>query len=74
MKSLPLLGSLDAWTPEQLLAVHDFCQLIGETIWQYHGEELIDHIRRQDRASRINGPTTTEQENLPLPFEDDLSF
>lgn len=74
MKSESLLESLATWTPEQLLAFHDFCQLMGETIWQHHSQTLIDHLRTADSAPRIDWPKPTVEENLQLPFDDDLTF
>ena len=74
MKTLSLLESMDTWTPEQLLAVHDFCQQMGETIWQHHSETLIDHLRKEDSAQRILWPEPAWEENLSLPFDDDLTF
>ena len=74
MSSPSPLEKLDTWTPEQLLAVYDFCQMMGETIWQLRSEDLVDHLRRKENASATNWPATVEEENLPLPFDDDLPF
>ena len=74
MKPLSLLESLDRWTPEQLLAVHDFCQLMSDTIWKQHSEQLIAHLRLEESAPRIDWPKPAGEENLKLPFDDDLSF
>lgn len=74
MKTLSLLESMDTWTPDQLLAVHDFCQQMAETIWQQHSETLIDHLRKEEHARRIQWPEPTREENLWLPFDDELPF
>lgn len=74
MKTLPLLESLDTWTPEQLLAVHDFCQQMAEMIWQHHSDTLIDHLRKQEHSRRIDWPELPVETNLSLPFDDELPF
>ena len=74
MKTLSLLESLDSWTPEQLLAVHDFCQQMGEMIWTHHSDTLIDYLRKQERYQRIDWPEPPAETNLPLPFDDELPF
>ncbi len=74
MKTLSLLESLDTWTPEQLLAVHDFCQQMGEMIWQHHNEMLIDYLRKEERAQRIDWPQPAVDTNLSFPFDDEIPF
>jgi hypothetical protein len=74
MKILPLLELLDTWTPEQLLAVHDFCQQMSEMIWHHHSETLIDHLRTQEHCQRIDLSEPPVETNLSLPFDDELPF
>ncbi|MFK7893989.1 MAG: hypothetical protein AB8B63_24455 [Granulosicoccus sp.] len=74
MKTLSLLESMDTWTPEQLLAVHDFCQQMGEMIWVQYSETLIEHLRQEEHAQRIRWPEPAKDENLSLPFDDELPF
>jgi len=74
MRTLSLLESMDAWTPEQLLAVHDFCQQIEQLIWQNYSETLIDHLQKQEHFQKSTWPEPAVETNLSLPFDDELPF
>lgn len=74
MKTLSLLETMDTWTPEQLFAVHDFCQQMGEMIWIHHSEVLLDHLRQEEHAQKNQWSQQTQEENLSLPFDDELPF
>ena len=55
------------WTPEQLLAVYDFCRLMSEAIWQQHEDTLLEQMIDSDRESDL----LDNNDNLELPFDDD---
>jgi len=41
MNHSTLFDSMEQWTPEQLLAVVDFCQMLSDSIWSHHDQRLI---------------------------------
>lgn len=73
-KTLP--GTMNDWSPEQLLAIHEFCQLMAELIWQHHGEQLIEYLRDETVDYCANNQTTSagEDQQLSLIFDDNLTF
>ncbi len=68
MSTAPLLESMRHWSPEQLLAVHDFCQMVSETLWKHYADELLEHLDTKD----YGGSASTVEVDLPLPFDDDF--
>lgn len=61
-------------TSEQLLAIYDLCQIITENLWLRHEQALLEQMIEQHR---INGQTAlagTANDNLELPFDDELPF
>lgn len=71
MKNDNLPDAMTQWTPEQLLAVHDCCQLIGEMIWQNHQSRLLEYLADESIAC---GSESMANENVQLPFDDALPF
>ncbi|MDB3936422.1 hypothetical protein N9383_06880 [Granulosicoccus sp.] len=74
MNTPPLLKSSGAWSLEQLLAVHGFCQQIGKMVWQHHSETLIGYLSKQGRSQRFYWPEPPAQTNLSLPFNEGMEF
>lgn len=62
------------WTPKQLLAVHEFCQILADTIWQKHGDKLIHHIRQEEDKLYAPRAAPVYNVNLELPFMDETAF
>ena len=58
-----------------MLAVHDFCQLISDTIWTHHGEQLLDHIDATEKEDQNDSPNVSLSDKTPsAAFNDDLPF
>ena len=74
MKPEPFFPLIEAWSPAQKLAVYDFCRLLSETLWQQYEDELIDEMIRLDRTNGFAPLRDTDDRNLELPFDDELSF
>ena len=74
MTNNSLLESMSDWSPEQLLAVHDFCQMVCDTILKHHAGLLLEHLNGTKVASSIDCSSDTAEYNLALPFDDELSF
>jgi hypothetical protein len=68
MSTAPLLESMRHWSPEQLLAVHDFCQMVSDTLWKHHYDELLEHLNAKDDGGLAN----CVEIDLPLSFDDEL--
>jgi len=63
------------WTPEQLLAVYDFCRLMSEAIWLQHEDTLLEQMIDSDQAGKSGlQAQQTDHLNLELPFNDDTPF
>ena len=71
--TLPL-SMMETWSPEQRLAVYDFCRLISETLWQHDHDRLLEAMIRDDQARGFDHAYDLDNQNLELPFEDDLPF
>jgi hypothetical protein len=75
MSTPPLLAMMQHWSPEQKLAVYDFCRLISETLWQHYEDVLLEQMINADRDNGFENLNNASHRNLELPFEDDdLSF
>lgn len=74
MNESQLFDSMEQWTPEQLLAVVDFCQMLSDSIWLHHDQRLIEYLDKQNPPPRISWPDEPVEINLQLPFDDDLDF
>jgi hypothetical protein len=75
MTTPPLpLSIMDTWSPEQRLAVYDFCRLISEILWQHDRDGLLEAMIRDDRDHGFDHAYDLDHRNLELPFEDDLPF
>lgn len=62
---------MQSWTPSQLLAVYDFCQMMSEQIWQQHEDALLDQMMEADRERGHELlDNSIQSENLELPFDD----
>lgn len=61
---------MEQWTPEQLLAVVDFCQMLSDSIWLHHDQRLIEYLETKDTSPRISWPDEAVEINLQLPLED----
>lgn len=63
------------WSPEQLLAVYDFCKLMSEAIWQQHEDVLLEQMIDSDREREADLlERQTDNGNLELPFDDNTPF
>ena len=71
--SSPLFESMEQWTPEQLLAVVDFCQMLSDSIWLHHDQRLIEYLEKDSTTPRISWPDEAVDINSQLPFNDELS-
>jgi hypothetical protein len=75
MNTPPPLAMMETWSPEQKLAVYDFCRLISETLWQHYNDVLLEQMINTDRNNGFEPLNNCSHRNLELPFEDDdLSF
>jgi len=54
MNPLPRKEMIDQWTPAQLLAVYDFCQLMSHTLWNHYQGELIEQLLEDERGGEID--------------------
>lgn len=70
MTQSSLYESMEQWTPEQLLAVVDFCQMLSDSIWLHHDQRLIEYLKTKDASPRISWPDEAVDINLQLPIED----
>lgn len=61
---------MHSWTPQQLLAVYDFCKLMAEHIWQEHEQVLINQMIQADQQHEPKRCSHTTDVNLELPFDD----
>lgn len=61
------------WTPEQRLAVYDFCRLMSEAIWLQHKDALLEQMIDSDRELDLLDDNTNN-DNLELPFDDNTPF
>ena len=68
------LPIMETWSPEQRLAVYDLCRLISEILWQQDRDALLDAMIRDDQKRGITHADDLLNQNLDLPFEDDLPF
>lgn len=57
------------WTPQQVLAVYDFCRLMSDAIWQQHEDTLLNQMVAEDHQS-AHELDDTRSDNLELPFND----
>ena len=74
MKESDLLSSMSHWSPEQLLAVHDFCQMVSDTIWKHHADPLLEHLNGDVVVRGTQSLPASVEDTLPLPFDDELNF
>jgi hypothetical protein len=68
----PPLSIMETWSPEQKLAVYDFCRLISEMLWQQDRDRLLQAMIRDDQEHGFEH--AHDNPNLELPFEDDPPF
>jgi hypothetical protein len=71
MTTPPPLSMMETWSPEQKLAVYDFCRLISEILWQRYDDVLLEEMIKADRDNGFAHPYDLDNRNLELPFEDD---
>ena len=71
--TLPL-SMMETWSPEQRLAVYDFCRLISEILWQHDRDGLLEAMIRDDHKRDFDHTGDLDNPNLERPFEDDLPF
>ena len=71
--TLPL-SIMKTWSPEQKLAVYDFCRLISEMLWQQDRDCLLEAMIRDDQEHGFDHAYDLDHPNLELPFDDDLPF
>ena len=71
--TLPL-SMMETWSPEQRLAVYDFCRLISEILWQHDRDGLLEAMIRDDHKRGFDHTGDLDNPNLELPFDDDLPF
>lgn len=62
------------WTPDQLLALYDFCRLMEEVLWQRHEDTLLEQMIIRDQENGFEPFSSHRQENLELPFDDPIPF
>lgn len=53
MNDQQLLDCLQAWTPDQVLAVHELCQWLDDTLWEQHQETLLAKYMRQEHEENL---------------------
>ena len=70
----PPLSIMATWSPEQKLAVYDFCRLISEIFWQRDRDSLLEAMIRDDQEHGFELAYNLDNRNLELPFEHDLPF
>jgi hypothetical protein len=68
------LSMMETWSPEQRLAVYDFCRLISEILWQHDRDGLLEAMIRDDHKRGFDHTGDLDNPNLELPFEDNLPF
>lgn len=68
MKYIPRFPLENDWTPEQALAVYDFCQLLTETLWQRYEDILIEQIIDNDQRRGFHH--SRDIESFEPPFDD----
>ena len=68
------LAIMESWSPEQKLAVYDFCRIISESLWQQDRDGLLEAMIRDDRERGFDHGHNFDNPNLELPFDDDLPF
>lgn len=71
MKSLPPLTFTQTLTPEQLLTLYDLCESFKTYLWQHHRITLEQQMIRQVQS---DNDKAVDDENLELPFDDELPF
>jgi hypothetical protein len=74
VKPIPPFALMDEWTPSQLLAVYDFCQLITESLWQRYDDILIQEMIASDRQNGFHSVEPPLDDDLQQPFDDDIPF
>ena len=75
MKKHPLpLAIMQSWTPEQKLAVYDFCRIMSEVLWQHDRDNLLQAMIHDDQQRGFEHAVDPNNPNLELPFDDDLPF
>ena len=65
-KAIPI-----SWSPEQALAVAEFCDRLAYIVWEIYGEEIL--ARLDDIARRSLNDDRLRQLALPFP-DDDIPF
>jgi hypothetical protein len=65
---------MDQWTPSQVLAVYDFCQLLTETLWQRYGDILLEQMIDIDRENGFYPVEPPLDDVLQQPFDADIPF
>jgi len=70
----PPLSIMETWSPEQKLALYDFCRLISEILWQRDRDSLLEAMIHDDQDRGFEHPYGLDNRNLELPFDDDLPF
>ena len=68
------LPIMQTWSPEQKLAVYDFCRIISESLWQHDRDSLLQAMILDDQQHGFEHAHDPDNPNLELPFDDDLPF
>ena len=66
---------IESWTVEEAVAIYEFCTMMQDHLWLHHEIALSEHIF--EREGRGDPSYVREQEceqNLDLPFNDDIPF
>lgn len=74
MKQFPRFAGMDEWTPAQALAVYECCHLLSQTIWDRYESVLLEEMTKVDRVRQFDRFSTSHEDNLELPFDDDIPF
>lgn len=60
-------GLTGSWSPQQAIAVYDFCTVLQRIVWQ----RFID-VRNADLSARLTTQSANRDDpTRPLPFDDD---
>jgi len=71
---LLLLSIMQSWSPEQKLALYDFCRILSEVLWQQDRDSLLQAMIHDDQQHGFAHAHDPDNPNLELPFDDDLPF
>jgi len=69
-----LFALMDKFTPSQLLAVYDVCQLLTETLSQRYQDILLEEMIARDRDNGFRPFKPPDETAVDIPFDDDPPF